>query len=273
VTLRLISWNVNKRRAIDQQIAALASRQPDLVALQEVTAKNLEAVPRLCADMGLPYMLDSKVVTEISHRGYVVIASRWPLKRGQRDLSMRPLPCTEGTATAMVDSPYGVIEIHAVHVPNVGNPDLLKFEFLEELYSRLSRPCLHHRILCGDFNFPQRELSEGIVITFGERIRKDGTVHVRRGRERQVVAERAILSGLSGHDLQDVYRSLNGFTPQEYSWVARNRGRSFGFRLDHVLASRSLQPRECLYLHQLRESGLSDHSAIEAVFSPIELKT
>ena len=81
MSLRVISWNVNKRRAIDQQIEALACRQPDLIALQEVTAKNLEAVLKVCVEIGLPHLLDSKVAGEISHRGYVVIASRWPLKR------------------------------------------------------------------------------------------------------------------------------------------------------------------------------------------------
>src|SRR5262249_51799383 len=161
----------------------------------------LEAVRRACAEIGLPHLLDSKVVKTISHRGYVVIASRWPLKRKRRDRLSRPLPCAESTLTGIADSPYGMVEIHAVHVPNASNPDGMKWEFLEELCSRLSRPCAHHRILCGDFNFPQRELPEGVVITFGERIRENGTYYVQRGRERQVVAERTILVGLADHDL------------------------------------------------------------------------
>lgn len=269
MTLRLISWNLNKRRALDQQIEALARRQPDLIALQEVTAKNLGTVRDLCTEIGLPHILDSKVVKAVSHRGYVVIASRWPLRRKRRISALHPLPCTEATNTALVDSPFGMIEIHAVHVPNMSNPDGMKWDFLEELCSRLSRRCRHHRILCGDFNFPQRELPEGVVITFGERIRTDGTFYVQRGRERQATAERNILVGLSDYDLRDVYRTLQGFTPQEHSWVAYNRGRAFGFRLDHILASRSLNPQECRYLHPFREDGLSDHSPIEAVFSPV----
>ncbi len=273
MTVRLISWNVNKRRAIDQQIAALAGRQPDLIALQEVTAKNLEAVREHCTQIGLPYVLDSKVVKAVSHRGYVVIASRWPVRRKRRLNALHPQPCAEGTLTALVSSPYGTIELHAVHVPTIANPDGIKWAFLEELGSRLARSCRHHRILCGDFNFPQRELADGVVITFGERIRNDGTYHVRRGRERQTAAERAILVGLIDYDLRDVYRNLHGFIPQDHSWVAYNRGRTFGFRLDHVLASQSLQPQECTYLHLLRETGLSDHSPIEAVFAPSARKT
>jgi exodeoxyribonuclease III len=272
MSLRLISWNVNKRRAIDQQVEALANRQPDLIALQEVTAKNLAALRDLCAQIGLPYVLDSKIEKAVSHRGYVVIASRWPLTRKRRRSALQPLPCAEGTATALIASPYGTIELHAVHVPNASNPDQMKWDFLEELVARLTCHCAHHRILCGDFNFPQRELSDGVVITFGERIRKNGTYHIRRGRERQALAERAILVGLAAHNLRDVYRSLNGFTSQEYSWVARNRGRSFGFRLDHILASEALRPQECHYLHPLRETGLSDHSPIEAMFAPLELR-
>jgi exonuclease III len=272
VTLRLISWNVNKRRIIGQQIETLANRQPDLIALQEVTAKNLAAARCAFETIGLHHVADSKVEDAVSHRGYVVIASRWPVQRAPHD-GPHPLPCAEGTVTAMVDSPYGRIELHAVHIPTSANPNRLKIGFLEELHSRLSRPCANHRILCGDFNFPQRELPDGIVITFGERIRKDGSYHIRRGYERQAVAEQGILTGLAAYDLHDVYRRLNGFTAQDHSWAARNRGRSFGFRLDHILASQSLQPLECRYLHQLREDGLSDHSAIEAVFAPVEPQT
>ena len=36
--IRLISWNVNTRvRCLPDQVAALVARQPDIVALQEVT--------------------------------------------------------------------------------------------------------------------------------------------------------------------------------------------------------------------------------------------
>ena len=39
--MRLITWNVNRRVSVlAGQAAALASREPDLVALQEVTARS-----------------------------------------------------------------------------------------------------------------------------------------------------------------------------------------------------------------------------------------
>ena len=268
MTIRLISWNINKRRAIGEQVAALSERQPDLVALQEVKARHLDALRSLFEQARLPYVLDSKTDAEISHRGYVVIASRWPLERKRADLRIDCPPCPESTLAVFAKSPHGKIEIQAVHVPYIGNADWLKCRFLEELYTHLAQPCPHHRILCGDFNFPQRELIDGTVITFGENIRADGSFYVRRGRERQVTAERRIMQGLADYDLQDVYRSVNGFNAQEPSWVAKNRGRAFGYRLDHILASQSLNPLECVYLHPFREINLSDHSPIEAIFSP-----
>jgi endonuclease/exonuclease/phosphatase family metal-dependent hydrolase len=41
-----------------------------------------------------------------------------------------------------------------------------------------------------------------------------------------------------------------------------------GRRFDHVFASTSLNPLSCTYLQKFRESGLSDHAALEAVFLP-----
>jgi len=252
MTIRLISWNVNKRRAIAEQITALAERQPDLVALQEVKARHLEALRDHFAAIGLPYVLDSHTNAKISHRGYIVIASRWPITRKK---SRQRLPCPESTLTVCAETPHGETEIHAIHVPTSGNGLPFKDAFLEEVCSRLEHRCHRHRILCGDFNFPQRELADGTLITFGETIRADGSFFVRRGSMRRTEIERFILNGLTQYDLHDVYRGLNGFTPQDCSWYAYNRGRAFGFRLDHILASASLRPVECSYLHHLREGS------------------
>src|SRR5437763_497727 len=50
------------------------------------------------------------------------------------------------------------------------------------------------------------------------------------------------------------------------SWVLRRDGKETGRRYDHVFASARLNATRCAYLHHLRESGLSDHAAIEADF-------
>jgi exonuclease III len=79
--------------------------------------------------------------------------------------------------------------------------------------------------------------------------------------------ERSVLDGLARFDLADVFRTLHGYEREEYSWYAKRNGVFRGRRFDHVFASASLEPISCTYLHALRESGLSDHSPIEAVFA------
>jgi endonuclease/exonuclease/phosphatase family metal-dependent hydrolase len=41
--MRLISWNINARRDVEQQARALLSRNPDVVALQEATPRSIAA--------------------------------------------------------------------------------------------------------------------------------------------------------------------------------------------------------------------------------------
>ena len=65
------------------------------------------------------------------------------------------------------------------------------------------------------------------------------------------------------------YRLRDRFDRRDVSWVLHTRARrKAGHRLDHVLASQSLRAGHCDYLHGWREAGLSDHSAIEAIFEP-----
>src|SRR5215471_17406781 len=40
--VKLISWNTNGRRNTEQQARALLARQPDIVGLQEVTARSVD---------------------------------------------------------------------------------------------------------------------------------------------------------------------------------------------------------------------------------------
>jgi hypothetical protein len=62
---------------------------------------------------------------------------------------------------------------------------------------------------------------------------------------------------------------LNGLEVQDFSWVLWRKGKvKARRRFDHIFSSRALKPEECKYIHNFRESGASDHSAIESVFCP-----
>ena len=139
---------------------------------------------------------------------------------------------------------------------------MIKIETCEALHERLARPSDRHRVLCGDLNLPRGE-------TMGRR-----GDHVRRGSSGDrssagTGASAEILPGLEEWDLRDVFRALHGFERQDASWVLHTRARrKAGLRLDHILASASLRPQWCDYHHGWREEGLSDHSALEAIFEP-----
>jgi exonuclease III len=83
-------------------------------------------------------------------------------------------------------------------------------------------------------------------------------------------AERQVLAPPAS-DLVDVYRLLHP-DGQDRSWVWRGRGVEIGRRFDHVLASRTLDPRSIRYRHDWRGRSagqrLSDHSGVVAQFAP-----
>ncbi|WP_157465550.1 endonuclease/exonuclease/phosphatase family protein [Cellulomonas sp. Leaf395] len=260
--MRLISWNVNGRRGATllAQIAALGGRGPDIIALQELCAENLPAWVDGLAAAGLPHLLDSSdqlAVAAANGREYRrtyfnLIASRWPLRR----LAQLRLEFPERYLAAQVDRDRFPFELHDVHLPPGASRGLVKVEMFEAIHSLLATFCERPRILCGDLNTPRAEREDGTVEFWGA----SHPAH----RERWDAAERSVMLGLAEHDLPDVYRALNGYSAAEASWVALRRGRQWGRRYDHIFASSALTATACRYLHDWREQGLSDHSAIEA---------
>ena len=80
-------------------------------------------------------------------------------------------------------------------------------------------------------------------------------------------AELGVVPGLSALGFADAFRALHGYGSREPSWTWRRiSGHGGGWRLDHVFCSADLVPRTCAYHHDWRDSGLSDHSALEADF-------
>jgi exonuclease III len=250
-TLKLLSWNVAGRVGVlPEQIAAVARQEPDLVCLQEVRPTTRDRWADALAEAGLGHALDSGQFRN-GRRLINLTASRWDL----RHLPAVGAPEPERVLSTMVELPSGLLELHNVHVPPAKAGGAIKAATCDALYERLARPSDHHRILCGDFNTPKLETATGDVITFME-------------------AERLIICGLAEWDLIDVFRELNGYDRRDVSWIFNTRSqRRSGHRLDHVLASSSLNPTYCDYQHGWRDAGMSDHSAMEALFSPTSADT
>jgi exonuclease III len=281
--MRLISWNVARagQSRIPHQVTALAAREPDIIALQEVRINRVPDFRRELARIGFMHILDSFPPSLEPFAGYraagVLVASKWPCAYDEETASRCCLPWPERLLSARIETSRGVVSIANVYVPLTYASRKLdvRIRTLEGLYDGLARTTDAHRILCGDFNLPQAETMDGDVITFGQTRRKSGAFAITNAAMH--ACERKVLTGLAEFGLADVYRALYGYDRQEFSWYHAASGN--GFRLDHVLASPSLGARACRYLDAFRTEApemyagygfikLSDHAAIEVDFDP-----
>ena len=224
---------------------------------------------------GLPHAIDSFALAPTTfiaagpRRYGLLVASRFPIE--PLPPSAFDVPWPERVLSAHVISPRGPIELHTTHVPPGSSNGWIKIETLVGVYNGLARSSPLPRILCGDFNLPQAERSADEIVTWAQRVRTNGQI-VCRARVRGGLgaswdaAERNIVIGLAAYDLLDVFRALHGYETHGFSWVLRRRLWCVPRRFDHIFASASLHPRSCVYLHNLRQRGLSDHAAIEATF-------
>jgi exodeoxyribonuclease III len=256
--MRLITWNVARRRTrLAEQAAALATRRPDVVALQEVTATSEPLWRAALPEIGLPHVACSLEWAAPDRRpagprrAGVLLASAEPMAAGPPDW---PLPWREVALTAQVGQR---LTVHTVHVPQAAN-GVIKPQTLDAVYEGLRAGAGTRRLVCGDFNTPRRETVEGELVTFAQD--RYGRLRPERG-ESWDRAERRMLIGLDEVGMVDAFRTLNGYEPRDVSWTWRRWGG--GYRLDHVLASKDLAITACAYIHEWRETGLSDHSALE----------
>jgi exonuclease III len=258
--MRLLCWNVNKRvrERLRHQLAAVERLAPDVIGLQEVTPTNSDGWLTGLAALGLTYgvsslHLDSSIrVGSRPVRSGVLLASRWPLRLLDSWNGVAPFP--ERQLSGLIEAPRGPVEVHVVHIPSSGRMrelglPLAKAETYEAIYARLARPSALPRILCGDLNAPLDERPDGTVLPWGPDTRT-------------AAGELLLLEGLVAHGFVDVFRTLHGYQDRAPSWHGLKRG----YRLDHLLASPSLQPTACRYLDELRVGRLSDHAPVEAVF-------
>jgi exonuclease III len=263
--VRIVSWNVARLSArLAEQAAALAGRQPDVVALQEITGRTLPMWRAALATIGLAHVraslddVDPRRQPASRRRTGVLLSSRAPLT----DASMcLPVPWPE-TTLAAATSPLagGVLEIHCVHVPNAAN-GWVKVRTLQTIRSGLANGPPAPRVLCGDLNTPRRELPSGEVISFARDSR--GRLRPDRGGEWDE-AELGVVPGLREVGYADAFRTLHGYASKEPSWTWRRiAGHGGGWRLDHLFASNELRPVAAVYHHDWRDQGLSDHSPLE----------
>jgi exonuclease III len=266
--LKLISWNlagwVSKS---GEQAKAIISRSPSIVCLQEVRRRAVEPITKNLFDAGYRFSYDSVFLAEQNNRvkGNMVV-SKFPIEVLPQFLDV---PYIESVISVTVKTPYGDIRIHNAHIPNGSSNGWKKIETFEAIFKALSSEADNPRILCGDFNSPQFELTNGETVTWGQSLLKKNEVILREKNIRWHQGEFSVIRGLAEHNLPDVFRQLHGYNNEESSYIVHRKGEIVSKRrFDHVFASQELKPQECVYLHEFREMGLSDHSPIEVLFSP-----
>jgi len=271
--MKLISWNVAGRvKKQLQQMEAVFKQAPDLLALQEVTSKTAVMWIAGLKEAGFEYVLSSFDISKepekmVGGRGIaLLIASKFPIEPlAQEGLEM---PWKERLLSALVHHPSLEFEFHNAYIPPGASHEWLKIDTFEGIYNYLAHETITPRILCGDFNSPKQELSDGRTLLWGQYLAEDGTIQTSDD-DGWALGEKLVICDLAEYDLPDLYRQLNGWDAEDYSWLVYRKGKVVSRRrFDHVFASPGMQGVSCGYLHGFREEGLSDHSAVEAIFSP-----
>jgi len=271
--LKVLSWNVAARNEkAATQSEAIARMAPDVLSLQEVTKTTLPVWQSLLPKIGLSHVTESLslVLGDDADREvrYVQLtASRFPLT--PVPVGKFEVPWKERVLTSILDLGGTELTIHNAYIPTGSGHGWIKIETLEGIYRALDNSNLERTILCGDFNTPQDEFSDGTVVTWAQKIGDDGTVRmprsVRKGSaERWDAGERNVLQGLKGFGCLDAYRRLHGYDVREESWKPYRKSGAIGRRFDLIFATTDLEILAAGYAHEVRHENLSDHSAAYA---------
>jgi exodeoxyribonuclease III len=262
--MRIVTWNVARRSSrLAEQAAALARREPDLVALQEISDRTLTLWRAALPMIGLAHVRTSLDLADPARepaarrRTGVLLASRTSLA----DAATLAVPWPETAVAALAASvDTDAVDVHCVHVPNAAN-GWVKVRTLAAIRDGLASAPGGPRVLCGDLNTPRRELPDGEVVSFARDAR--GRLRPERGSEWDE-AELGVVPGLGELGFRDAFRALHGYARREPSWTWRRiAGHDGGWRLDHLFASKELRPTSATYHHGWRDEGLSDHAALE----------
>lgn len=247
--MKIATWNVNGIRARGEQFREfVAAEQPDVVCLQELKARP-DQVPESVREL--------EGYACYWHGAVAYSGVGLHLRRGafadEPEFTHPPFD----HETRIVQARVGSTVFASVYVPNGGKDFVAKIEFMKSLigYAAGLRDEGLDLILCGDINIARTEMD----------------VHPKERKPKaigQLPEERALLEELIAQGLADVGRQLYPAEENYFTWWApwRNlRQRNIGWRLDYVLASRSIAER-AVACPSLRETGTSDHAPVVATF-------
>ena len=242
--MKVATWNVNGIRAREAQLCEWLERdRPDVVCLQELKA-HPEQIPARC-----------------SHADYHVY---WHGTRAYSGVSIHVSKTLQDAMpsfthpvfdmeTRVVQATLGNLVVASAYVPNGGKDYPAKIDFLTGLVGWAKSLHAEGRdvILCGDLNVAHTD------IDVHPRERRAGVIGQRP-------EERTLFDALLGDHFVDVGRAQQPDNERLFTWWPpwRNmRQRNIGWRIDYILASRSIAERvtDCVVLADV---GTSDHAPV-----------
>ena len=242
--MKIATWNVNGIRAREAQLCDwLEHDRPDVVCLQELKATPAQ-IPARC-----------------SHDDYHVY---WHGMRAYSGVSLHVSKALHGDVpvfahpafdmeSRIVTVTLGNLVLASVYVPNGGKDYNAKLDFFAKLAEWAAGVHESGRdlVVCGDLNIAHAD------IDVHPRERKPGVIGQRP-------EERELFDRLLGEHIVDVGRGLHPDDERMFSWWPpwRNmRQRNIGWRIDYILASRSIAERatDCVVLADV---GTSDHAPV-----------
>jgi len=227
--VRLVSWNIlhGGGRRLSGILGAITGWAPDIITLQEMRSRNLAAVRERLSKAGLKFSYMS--TSETDTQNGIFIAARTPIDAGDF-IENRTGICQ------ILEAEVAGLTLLPVHFPQKAAQVPLFEAISKDSDSLLERDA----VLIGDLN---------CGIPFEDSTDKTFT----NARYFEACKDAGWI---------DAYRHLNGKSARDFSWISPRTGR--GFRYDHALVSPSMKTHllAASYDHGVRETGLSDHSAM-----------
>ena len=241
--MKIATWNVNGIRARAGQVCEFLEREnPDVLCLQELKA-SIDQVPLECRVTGYHIYWHGSTL-----KAYAGVSLHIKESVGQAAFSHPDFDMESRIVSAQV----GNTVFASVYVPNGGKDYAAKVNFMRQLGVWVRRVHSEGKelILCGDINIARTEMD----------------VHPRERKPviGQLPEERALFEEVLDDQLVDVGRAKDPDNPNLFTWWApwRNlRQRNIGWRLDYVLASKSIAARAATCTVH-REFGTSDHGPV-----------
>jgi len=248
--MKIATWNVNGIRAREAQLEQwLGAERPHVVCLQEIKASPDQVPAALCEMEGYwCYWHGGKGYSGVGlHVSKGLAPERPAFAHPAFDYEQR---------IVTVDLP--AVTVASVYVPNGGKDFEAKMRFLAALegFTRELQDRGRPLVICGDLNIA----------------RTDMDVHPKERKPRiigQLPEERTQLERIIANGLVDTGRALEPENDQMFTWWApwRNmRQRNIGWRLDYLLATRSIFDRVVRCTVQ-RDIGTSDHAPVLAEYA------